>query len=423
MVTDSTVYKGMRVFPPKKHEQLSHVLAGWRRAAEAYGYQEYRTPLIDPADLYTEKTSDEIIREQTYAFADRGGRDVLLRPEITPGASAMVADLQRERKVHVPYKIFSIGSVFRYERAQRGRSREHLQFNADLFGEQESWADAEVINLACSALESTGLSLGDIEVRINDRASLESVLTGLGMNNDERIAVTRLLDRREKIEPELFQKELRQHTDISIDTIENALSQEPDSVTSVMQLLNPAVTASYDPLVIRGFDYYTGIVFEFYTTDRSIMSRSLVGGGRYDRLIESYGGSPLPAVGFGMGDTVLLDCLDAYNVSLKSRRPFILVYASSDDHLADAKKTADELRSVSAVTFFGTVPKNRQAAVNKRNIEDGASLIVRKDDSGYVVRSVKTKKETTYQSHHAIISFMKTDQSVPWHMRLLSLLK
>ena len=407
----------MRVFPPDDYHRLSHILESWRKTAHSYGYQEYQTPLIDPVDLYTDKTSDEIVREQTYTFTDRGGRDVLLRPEITPGASAMIADLQEKRKVQTPLKTFSIGSVFRYERTQRGRSREHIQFNADIFGESDPWADAEVISVAFSALTAAGLSPGDIIVRINDRRALETTLTDLGVAEKDRSAVTRLLDRREKTEPEDFEKEMQRCTDVSPASIDKALTDEPKTVTTVRELLHADINAVYDPLIVRGFDYYTGIVFEFFAADQSIMQRSLVGGGRYDHLIESYGGSALPAVGFGMGDTVLLDCLEAYNTQSAQHAPFVALYTDSDTHIPEAKQTAELIRATIPTTFLGTVPKNKQSAMHKRHAGRGASFIVRHDSSGYTVRNVGAKTDRTVRTPHEVAAAVQAKQSIMTKLR------
>ena len=408
MTANNGVHKGMRVFPPNEYRRLAAVFGHWRHAADAYGYREYRTPLIDPIELYTDKTSEEIVREQTYAFTDRGDRKALLRPEITPGASVLVAGMQRRRQLHAPARLFSIGSVFRYERTQRGRSREHVQFNADLFGIPDPWSDAEVIALACDALNHAGLGPKHIEVRINDRLAVETALDGLGLAGDARRAVVRLLDRRDKTDSARFAKELRKQADLSVEDLESALATEPDRVAAVRAMLGDGINSIYDPFVVRGFDYYTGMVFEIFAADRSVMPRSLVGGGRYDRLIESYGGAPTPAVGFGMGDTVLLDCLAAHNIPVTARRPpYVVLYAAADEHLERGREAANDLRSVAPVTFLGVVPKNRRSVVHKRYGADGASHIIRTDSDGHTVRATRTKTEATFPSPRAIITSMR----------------
>ena len=305
--------KGMRVFTPDEHTKLAQVLHGWVDAAVLCGFRQYKTSVLESADIYTDKTSEEIMREQTYRFTDRGGRDVLLRPEITPGVSTMVVDLQKKRAFKPPFKIFSIGSVFRYENTQKGRSREHIQYNVDIFGSDAVWADAEVITVAFTALEKIGFQVKDFVVRLNDRATMEQVLTNFGLSENALQEVMRLLDKKGKMNRKEFAEHLSAYdiTDVALD---DALREIPERVREVMELLPDTISAEYDPNIVRGFDYYTGIVFEIYAKDQKIAPRSVAGGGRYDTLIASYGGNPLPAIGFGMGDVVLLDCLEAYNL-------------------------------------------------------------------------------------------------------------
>ena len=302
--------KGMRVFPPKEHEKLSQVLAGWVGASTAYGFLQYKTSVLESVDIYLDKTSDEIMREQTYRFTDRGGRDVLLRPEITPGVSNMVVELQKNRAFHSPLKVFSIGSVFRYENTQKGRSREHIQLNVDIFGDDSAWTDAEVIAVAFGSLEKMGFQKSDFIVYLNDRSSMEERLSELGLPEKSLREMLRLLDKRDKISEKEFADELSSYN-ITVTALDDALNETPKRVREIMTLLPSDIPTEYNPKIVRGFDYYTGMVFEIYAKEKKIASRSVTGGGRYDTLIESYGGDPLPAVGFGMGDVVVLDCLEA----------------------------------------------------------------------------------------------------------------
>ena len=311
--------KGMRVFPPKEHEKLSQVLNGWTEAAVVHGFLQYKTSVLESVDIYADKTSEEIMREQTYRFTDRGGREVLLRPEITPGVSTMVVDLQKNRKLIQPFKVFSIGSVFRYENTQKGRSREHIQFNVDLFGDESAWADAEVIEVAFTSIEKIGFQKSDFIVRLNDRASMQQTIADLGIPTDSIKEVLRLLDKRDKISEKEFEKELSAYGVTSV-ALDDSLQEPPKRIREVIELLSESVPAEYDPKIVRGFDYYTGMVFEIYAKDRTTASRSVTGGGRYDALIESYGGDPLPAVGFGMGDVVLLDCAEAFGIEAQQQK-------------------------------------------------------------------------------------------------------
>ena len=384
----------MRVFSPQEHEKLAQVLRGWTDAAVAYGFRQYKTSVLESVDLYTDKTSEEIMSEQTYRFTDRGGRDVLLRPEITPGVSTMTADLQKKRMFKTPFKVFSIGSVFRYENTQKGRSREHVQFNVDLFGDDTPWADAEVIAVAYESLERMGFQKSDFVVRLNDRVSLERILIDLGLPEHSLRDVLRLLDKRGKMTQKEFVEQLSVYA-ITAVALDDALAEVPESVYRVMELLPDAVSAEYDPKIIRGFDYYTGIVFELYAKDQKIASRSVAGGGRYNTLIESYGGDPLPAVGFGMGDVVLLDCLEAYNLAPASSSATAVLFVSDEQGVSKGVHASALLRQHMPVSFIGVVPEKKRADRYKYYEQQGSRYVIGLVDGSFVVRVLATRETET----------------------------
>ena len=375
-------YRGMRTFRPHEYRHLNRIITGWKDAAFAFGFMEYRTPLLDPAELYGGKTSEEIMNEQVYAFTDRGDREVVLRPEITPGVSTMIAGMQRDRVLRTPCKVFSVGSVFRYEKPQKGRTREHIQFNADIFGESDAWADAEVMTMLFDSLERMGCPADACEVRISDRAATETVLAENGVREREMPHVLRLLDKREKITPEVFQKELATLSPALLYISDAAditalFDTEPERVREVRSLLPENIPARYDPSVIRGFDYYTGIVFEVFVRDTD-GGRSVAGGGRYDALIESYGGTPLPAVGFGMGDVVLADLLKERNIPIPDGAVATVVCALTPERSAEAYAACGVLRKDVRrhgrrypVSFIGTVPEKKLGDEFKRRHADG----------------------------------------------------
>ena len=346
------------MFPPKEHIKLSQILNGWVDAASTYGFLQYKTSVLESADLYTDKTSEEIMREQTYRFTDRGGRDVLLRPEITPGVSSMVVKMQKNRLFRSPLKVFSIGSVFRYENTQKGRSREHIQFNADIFGDDSAWTDTEIITVAFAALEKIGFQKKDFVIYLNDRSSVEQILAELGIPDESLREVLRLLDKRDKVSEKEFAEQLSLYN-ITATALDDALEEAPQRVRSVMTLLPQDITAEYNPKIVRGFDYYTGMVFEIYTKNQKIAQRSVAGGGRYDTLIESYGGSPLPAIGFGMGDVVLLDCLEAFSVAQTIVENSAITYVTDEQMIAKGIQTSNDLRQYLPVSFIGTVNEKK----------------------------------------------------------------
>ena len=385
----------MRVFPPKEHRNLSRVLAGWSDAAQAYGFLQYKTSVLDAVDLYDNKTSDEIMQEQTYRFTDRGGRDILLRPEITPGATSMLVTLQKERALKPPYKVFSIGSVFRYENTQKGRSREHIQFNADLFGDAGAWADAEVITLAFAALENIGFQKNDFIVYLNDRATLERALIEIGLPEPSLQEALRLLDKQDKMNEKEFAEQLAAYG-VTSTALADALREPPARVREIMALLPDTVTAEYNPKIVRGFDYYTGVVFELFTKDKKVASRSVAGGGRYDKLVESYGGSPLPAVGFGMGDVVLLDCLEAFGIAMPNISPSAVLYVTDEQAVQNGIQAASALRRHIPVSFIGVVAPKKVSERYKYYEQMEVPYVVGLDGTSFSVRTLATRTTETF---------------------------
>jgi len=393
----------MRVFPPHEHEKLTQVLNGWVDAATTYGFQQYKTSVLESTDIYTDKTSEEIMREQTYRFTDRGGRDVLLRPEITPGVSTMVVDLQKKRGFKTPFKVFSIGSVFRYENTQKGRSREHIQFNVDLFGNDTAWADAEVIALAFTALEKIGFKKDDFIVRMNDRAILEGTLTELGATKNTLRDIMRLLDGREKINQKEFDEQLSTYG-ITTVALDDALRETPERVRTVIELLPDTISTEYNPKIIRGFDYYTGIVFEIYAKEQKIAPRSVAGGGRYNTLIESYGGEPLPAIGFGMGDVVLLDCLEAYNLETPAAGPVAVLYTTDEQSTVKGIGAATALRQHMPTSFIGVIPQKKTTDTYKYYEQLKAQYVIGLHDSSFVVRVLAERKTETFTTIEEVVA-------------------
>ena len=397
--------KGMRVFPPQEHEKLSQVLKGWVQAATDYGFSQYKTSVLESADIYADKTSEEIMREQTYRFTDRGGRDVLLRPEITPGVSNMIVDLQKNRKILSPCKVFSIGSVFRYENTQKGRSREHVQFNVDLFGDNSAWADAEIIAVAFAALEHIGFEKKNFIVYLNDRASMQKTIIELGIPKESLKEALRLLDKRDKISEKVFEEEMSVYNITPI-ALDDALQEPPARVREITELLPEDVPAEYNPKIVRGFDYYTGMVFEIYAKEKNIASRSVTGGGRYDTLIESYGGNSLPAVGFGMGDVVLLDCMEAFNISTKQTGKAVVVYVTEEQSLMKGAQTCNTLRKHIPASFIGTVNPKKVSAVYKNYEQTGTRYTVGIEEGSFSVRNLSARSSETYTSIDEVVTML-----------------
>ncbi|MEX0933337.1 MAG: histidine--tRNA ligase, partial [Candidatus Paceibacterota bacterium] len=306
-------YKGVRDFYPEDQAIERYLLTKMKEGAEAFGYQEYNASPLEPSDLYTGKTSEEIVNEQTYTFLDRGGRSVTLRPEMTPTVARLVA--AKRKALSFPVRLFSLPNVFRYERPQRGRLREHYQLNVDLFGVANLDAEVEVISLAHLLLISFGLKQEQFEIRINDRNSLNQALEKLNISAETKIQAIRLLDKKSKISD--FDEQMTELVGQPLDIEET----ESTLVLELIDRLNALGISNvvYDRTLARGFDYYTGVVFEIFDTHPE-NNRSLFGGGRYDNLLEMFGEEAVPTVGFGMGDVVIRDVLSTYDLLPKDIR-------------------------------------------------------------------------------------------------------
>ncbi len=318
---------GFRDFFPEEAARRAYIFSKWRDAAERYGFVLYDGPPLETTELYRRKSGDELIG-QLYCFEDKGGREVTLRPEMTPSLARMVAS--RGTSLPKPIKWFSIPQLFRYERQQRGRLREHFQFNCDILGEAGPAADAELVALLVDCLCSFGLTEKDIWVRVSDRPLLAALLEALGIKADGQKAVFQAVDKltrepTEKIHANMVAGGLTAEQATKVLSLFDGrklmdIASEFDGSKTVCDrilvlqqffgILDAMGLASYvefDLGIVRGLAYYTGIVFEVF--DRKGEFRAISGGGRYDNLLKTIGGFDLPALGFGMGDVVLGELL------------------------------------------------------------------------------------------------------------------
>jgi histidyl-tRNA synthetase len=320
---------GFRDFAPDDLAFRAHIFGAWRRVAMRYGFEEYDGPPLEPLDLYTAKSGDEIVG-QLYNFTDKGGREVSLRPEMTPTLARMVAE--RANGLKKPIRWFSIPQLFRYERQQRGRLREHFQLNCDLIGEAGALADAEVIALAIDIMRELGLGPADFKVRLSDRRLLDGILASLEIAADHRPLLMHALDKLGRTEyagrKQAFLDAAGAGKLGALELVEGlrdkrtwpelaaALGAHPEALASgePLRLTLEALDAmglsgfiELDLSIVRGLAYYTGTVFELFDAQRTL--RAICGGGRYDTLLDNLGGVDLPALGFGMGDVVLGELL------------------------------------------------------------------------------------------------------------------
>jgi len=335
--TDS--YKGVRDFFPADMAVQKKIFDIWRKTAERYGYEEYGASILEPADLYRAKSGEELINEQTYTFIDRGDREVTLRPEMTPTLARMVA--ARKRELIFPLRWYSIPNLFRYEQPQRGRLREHWQLNVDLFGVESINAEIEIINMASDITKAYGLKDSDFEIRINNRKVVNYILSDVfDLDPKQSHRLAKLIDKKEKLKPEIFTATVNdifgtEKTDdvtkfitlLNSKNFEEFAAQLPQSedehegikeVRKVIAALEELgiTNARFDQTLMRGFDYYTGTVFEVFDLNPE-NRRAVLGGGRFDELLALFGNEKVPAVGFGAGDVTARDLMETYGTIAK----------------------------------------------------------------------------------------------------------
>lgn len=335
MALSTTPYKGTRDFYPDDLRIRDYIFNVWETTAKNFGYQKYDAPIIEPIELYQAKTSEEIVNEETYSFIDRGGRNVTLRPEMTPTVSRLVA--ARRQELPYPLRLYSIPNVWRYERPQRGRLREHWQFNVDVFGIDNPSADHEVISLADAVMQGFKAKRKDYTIRLNSRELMAYILKDyLKLDQTEASTIIKLLDKKPKMdyaeftalisasispsqreEDKIDEKLLVLLEAHSLDELPAEVQSNPTALRlmDVMEALSSQgiTNVKFDLSIIRGFMYYTDIVFEIFDNDPQ-NSRSIFGGGRYDGLVAAFGVEPLPTVGFGMGDVVIRDFLETHKL-------------------------------------------------------------------------------------------------------------
>jgi histidyl-tRNA synthetase len=303
--------KGTREFYPYEMALRSWLYSKIRSISELFGYQEYDGPFLENIDLYAAKSGEELVKEQSFVFPDRGGNLIALRPELTPSLARMVA--QKQNELIYPLRWWSFGPFWRYEKPQKGRSREFFQWNIDLIGVNTPEADAELVAICAEFFKSIGLNSYEVKILVNDRRLMDEQLSKIGLSQEKKSEALGLIDRKDKMStPDWITYVLEKGiTTEQVDGILALLSNTEMAKTSgnlnrffkALEALGVRDYVEFDPRVVRGLDYYTGIVFE--ARDAGESSRAILGGGRYDNLVEEVGGTPLTGVGFAMGDVVL----------------------------------------------------------------------------------------------------------------------
>ncbi len=357
---------GFRDFYPEDAALRNHILAVWRVVAARYGFEEYDGPPLEPLELYTEKSGEEIVG-QLYAFEDKGGRAIALRPEMTPTLARMVA--LRAAAFKKPIRWFSVPQLFRYERQQKGRLREHFQLNMDLLGEPGALADAEVIAAALDIMRAFDLGPDEVRVRLSDRRVARCLLASAGLSDGQVQLAYAQIDKLGREPQGVLIEHLAADAGVSRQVAERALAvgalKGPAAVRTALEAAPggerageglfqcaEALTAmglgafvEIDLSIVRGLAYYTGVVFELFDRGRAL--RAICGGGRYDGLLLALGGVDLPAVGFGMGDVVLGHLIrERGSATLPDRRLDAFLVAVTAEDVAPVLRLAHTLRDL-----------------------------------------------------------------------------
>jgi len=360
-------YKGTRDFYPEDFRIQKWMFDRLRDALSRFGYEEYDGPMLEPFELYAAKSGEELVNQQLYWLMDRGERKLAVRPEMTPTMARMVAGKYHE--LPRPVRWFSFPNLWRYERPQRGRLREHWQLNVDVLGGDPQMADAEILQVALECLKSFG---GEkfVQVRVNHRELMDYFFGQvLGLKPEQALALSKAIDARAKIGEEAYTKWLgeigvTEETRGKLEgffssSLEQVANEYPcEGASKLLQLMNWVAESGFseqvvfDPMIMRGLDYYTGTVFEIFDVSPE-NRRALFGGGRYDNLVGLFGNFKLPGVGFGMGDVGLRNFLETHQLLPQLESPRDVFIGLPDLKLRPvAEKLAGQLRAqgVSVVT-------------------------------------------------------------------------
>lgn len=391
MALSTQPYKGARDFYPEDKRLQKYIFSKLRNAVESFGYEEYDAPILESMDLYLAKSGEEIVNEQTYVFDDRGGRKVVIRPEMTPTVSRMVAGKRQE--LAYPLRWYSLPNLWRYERPQKGRLREHWQLNVDIFGVESNQAELEMIRVLDAIMRSFGARHDMYVIRLNDRRFMDYLLGEyLGLDDVQAYSVSKLIDRMHKMERADFLTKIdalctpsQRETGV-VDKLVHVLDakkiKELPTDLRAHETLKPLVetletldgeglsNVTFDPTLMRGFDYYTGLVFELFDTDPE-NGRSISGGGRYDGLVGLFGVEPVPTVGFGMGDVVLADFLQTHNLVPALYPETQLYVVLAGDVASKIGRIVAELREEGvnvAVDISGRGLDKQLKTANKKNV-------------------------------------------------------
>jgi histidyl-tRNA synthetase len=411
--------KGFRDFYPDEMAIRQWLFDHMKAAARSFGYQMYDGPLVEPVSLYEAKSSKELVEQQTFQLTDRGNRQVALRPEMTPSLARMIA--QKQQQLGTPLRWFNIGPRFRYEAPQRGRAREFYQWDCDLIGPKTPEADAEIIAIACEFFNRIGLSADDVVIKVNNRKLLESKLSSAGFKSEQFSSLIPWIDRRDKLSREKWHTALKSEgiskkhiEELELLLSDTDVSYESEELTQLFSTLTDmgyADYVKYDPSIVRGLDYYTGTVFE--AQDRQGKLRAVLGGGRYDNLVELFGAKPSSGIGFACGDMVIMELLkDTKKIpDLNTSPTQILITIFNESATRYALKTARMLRYAGIATELYPDPTTKLDKQLKYAHKTGIPLAIiagpdEQAQNQVAVKNMKTKQQKTL-SQKELIEYIK----------------
>lgn len=424
----SQPYKGTRDYYPEEKRIQNYIFSVWRKVSERFGYEEYGAPILEPLEVYAAKSGQELANEQTYAFSDRGGRTVAIRPEMTPSVSRMVAAKRQE--LAYPARLYSIANFMRYERPQRGREREFWQLNADIFGVEDVAAEAEIITMADAILKELGARDKDYVIKINNRKLINFMMAQyLGLDAVEAQLMVKLFDRKNKMSEEAFLDQAREifaenaaeglpkitmllgassMAELPVEIRNSSVVIEVQELFTLLER-SGVKSAIFDITLMRGLDYYTGTVFEVFDTHPD-NARSLFGGGRYDGLVGLFGAEPISAVGMAPGGTMIENFLQVHDLVPKLPSTTDIYVVVLGDVMRGAAKLARDLRNEGVNTELDITDRKLDKQIKtavKKNIP--YILFVGQDEIKNEIYTLKDTSSTDEQklSFARIVGFIK----------------
>lgn len=423
MALSKSPYRGTRDFFPNLKRERDWIFQRMEMAAKSFGYEPYDGPLLEEVDLYLAKSGEELINDQIYSFTDRGDRFVAIRPEMTPTLARMIAQIHRE--VTKPIRWFSIPNLMRYEKPQRGRLREHWQLNCDIFGAPEGLGEAEILSLLVHVLKTLGANENHFQLLINDRRIVDALFKNKMQLEDATIyKLYKIIDKSKKVSPEALDKMISEldlndsnhqlfKTYLSLNSFDALITfmnqcgqgQSTEALKKFLEIapcMNLTNYLTYDPTIVRGLDYYTGLVFEAFDLHPD-NKRALCGGGAYSSLLKIFDEEPVAGVGFGLGDVTLTDFLKTHGLMPDFTNPTNdLFIACQDERALDAVLSlAGELRAhgLNVVTGLEPLKFKKVFSMASKSGSNVAALIGSDEfDNGTVVfKNLKSQIQETMQ--------------------------